>query len=65
VIAQRPGPQPHPDYTLFPQPATLRLPTATHGSLIIFDSSLALGDEAHFGLETGCYNIGLGDEIAI
>ena len=29
------------------------------------ESPLALGDEAHFGLEMGCCNIGLGDETVI
>ena len=65
VTVQRPSSQPYPNHAQFPLPATLRLPIATHGSLIIFDSSLTLGDEAHFGLETGYYNIGLGDEIVI
>jgi hypothetical protein len=45
--------------------AILRLPTAARGSLIVYDSSLALGDEAQFGLETECYNVGLGGEIVI
>ena len=29
------------------------------------ERSVAVRDEAHFGLETGCYNVGLGDETVI